>query len=79
MIPMIIQDQFIPSRIFRDPLFHKPVTGQEPFFAVSYSKPALIRGVKVLFLVIECYSISKDVLALALYAGYHAMQTLLKA
>ena len=23
---------FIPSRIFRDPLFHKPVTGQELFF-----------------------------------------------
>ena len=28
-------------RIFRGPLFHKPVTGQELFFAVSYSKPAL--------------------------------------
>ena len=32
---------FIPFRIFRGPLFHKPVTGQELFFAVSYSKPAL--------------------------------------
>ena len=26
---------------FRDPLLHKPVTGQELFFAVYYSKPAL--------------------------------------
>jgi len=33
---------FIPFRIFRGPLFHKPVTGQELFFAVSYSKPALV-------------------------------------
>ena len=32
---------FIPFRIFRGPLFHKPVTGQGIFFAVSYSKPAL--------------------------------------
>ena len=32
---------FIPFRIFRGPPFHKPVTGQELFFAVSYSKPAL--------------------------------------
>ena len=28
-------------RSFRGPLFHKPVTGQEFFFNVSYSKPAL--------------------------------------
>ena len=28
-------------RSFRGPLFHKPVTGQELYFAVSYSKPAL--------------------------------------
>ena len=28
-------------RSFRGPLFRKPVTGQELFFAVSYSKPAL--------------------------------------
>jgi hypothetical protein len=27
-------------RSFRGPLLHKPVTGQELFFAVSYSKPA---------------------------------------
>ena len=33
---------FIPFRIFIGPLFHKPVTSQELFFAVSYSKPALI-------------------------------------
>ena len=28
-------------RSFRGPLLHKPVTGQELFFAVSYSKSAL--------------------------------------
>ena len=28
-------------RSFRGPLFCKPVTGQEHFFAVSYRKPAL--------------------------------------
>ena len=28
-------------RSFRGPLVHKPVTGQELFFAISYSKPAL--------------------------------------
>ena len=31
----------IPLRTFRGPLFPKPVTGQELFFAVSYSKTAL--------------------------------------
>ena len=30
-------------RSFRGPLFRKPVTGQELFFPVFYSKPALIR------------------------------------
>ena len=38
-------------RSFRGPLFCKPVTGQELFFAVSYSKPALVAtsrgGVKI--------------------------------
>ena len=29
-------------RSFRGPLLLKPVTGQELFFAVSYSKPALV-------------------------------------
>ena len=29
-------------RSFRGPLLLKPVTGQELFFAVSYSKPALM-------------------------------------
>ena len=29
-------------RSFKGPLLHKPVTGQELFFAVSYSKPALV-------------------------------------
>ena len=32
----------VPFRTFRGPLFSKQVTGQELFFAVSYSKPALI-------------------------------------
>ena len=32
---------FIPFISFRGTIFYKPVTGQEPFFAVSYSKPAL--------------------------------------
>ena len=31
----------VPFRTFRGPLFPKPVTGQELFLAVSYSKPAL--------------------------------------
>ena len=32
----------MPFKIFRGTLFHKPVTGQEPFFAFSYNKPALV-------------------------------------
>ena len=39
--------QTLPFRIFRGPLFHKPVTGQELFFAVSYSKPALVETIFV--------------------------------
>ena len=40
VIPMIIS--LVPFRTFRGPLFPipKPFTGQELFFAVSYSKPA---------------------------------------
>ena len=34
-----------PFRSFRGPLFHKPVTGQKLFFAVSYSKLALAEQV----------------------------------
>ena len=30
-------------RNFRGPLFHEAVTGQELYFAVSYSKPALAK------------------------------------
>ena len=33
---------FTPFRIFRGPLFHKRVTGQELFFALYFSKPALL-------------------------------------
>ena len=40
---------FIPFRILRGPLFHKPVTGQELVFAVSYSKPALKTDVALVF------------------------------
>ena len=41
-------DSFIISlesfRSFRGPLLLKPITGQEVFFAVSYSKQALVHG-----------------------------------
>ena len=39
---MIIYDQFGTIENLQRALFPKPVTGQELFFAVSYSKPALI-------------------------------------
>ena len=47
--PKHISRQFIESvlesfRSFSGPLLTKPVTGQELFFAVSYSKPALDMG-----------------------------------
>ena len=35
---------FIPFRIFRYPLFHKPVTGQDIFFLFLTAKPALVKG-----------------------------------
>ena len=38
---MIIYDQFGTIQTFRGPLFSKPVTGVELFFAISYNKPAL--------------------------------------
>ena len=44
---------FIPFRIFRGPLFHKPVTSQELYFAVSYSKPALRSYCQIYILCIE--------------------------
>ena len=34
---------FISFRTSRDPLFPKPVTCHELFFAISYSKPALVK------------------------------------
>ena len=34
---------FIPLRIFRGPIFHRPVAGQELYFAVTYSKSALAK------------------------------------
>ena len=52
MIPLIIQDQFYtPFRIFRGPLFHKPVTGQELFFA-AYKIKGQARREKILMFVI---------------------------
>ena len=45
---------FIPFRVFRGPLFPKPITGQDLFFAVSYFKPALVSTIsnqKILWLV----------------------------
>jgi hypothetical protein len=43
VIPLIIQDQLYTIKLESSevPYSPKPVTGQEPFFAVSYSKPAL--------------------------------------
>lgn len=41
MIPLIIQDQFFRIQNLQKTLFHKPATGQELFFAISYSKLAL--------------------------------------
>ena len=53
---------FVP---FRGPLFllHKPGTGQELFFAISYSKPALPPPVHV---VIECLSVWQEFIFLRL-------------
>ena len=42
-------------RSFRGPLLLKPVTGQELFFVVSYSKPALVTEV---YNVLELHTIS---------------------
>jgi hypothetical protein len=47
-------------KIFRGPLFHKPVTGQELFFAVSYSELALAKNLAIdaiCFLGKEIYTI----------------------
>ena len=42
-------------RSFRGPLLLKPVTGQELFFAVSYSKPALVVVVPFIFRILVHY------------------------
>ena len=42
LLPWSSRISFVPYRTYRGPLFPKPVTGQELFFAVSYSKPALV-------------------------------------
>ena len=51
-------------RSFRGPLLHKPVTGQELFFAIPYSKPALIGNQlgRVFFKKDKINSISSDLL-----------------
>ena len=41
LFPWSSRISLVPFRTFRGPLFPKPITGQELFFAVSYSKPAL--------------------------------------
>ena len=41
LFPCSSRISLVPFRTFRGPLFPKPVTGQDLFFAVSYSKPAL--------------------------------------
>ena len=44
LFPLSSRISLVPFRTFRGPLFPKPVTGQELFFAVSYSKLALIKS-----------------------------------
>ena len=41
LLPRSSRISLVPFRTFRRPLFPKPVTGKELFFAVSYSKAAL--------------------------------------
>ena len=41
LFPWSSRISLVPFRTFRGPLFPKPVTGQELFLAISYSKPAL--------------------------------------
>ena len=41
LFPWSSRISLVPFRTFRGPLFPKPVTGQELFLAVSYSKPTL--------------------------------------
>jgi hypothetical protein len=43
LFPWSSRISLVPIRSFRGPLFPKPVTGQELFFAVSYRKAALKR------------------------------------
>ena len=43
LFPWSSRISLVPFRIFRGTLFSKPITGQELFFAVSYSKPALVK------------------------------------
>ena len=45
-------------RTFRGPLFPKPVTGQELFFAISYSKLALMVLLSILFNYLPCLHIN---------------------
>jgi accessory gene regulator protein AgrB len=47
----------VPFRTFRGPLFPKPVTGQELFLVVSYSKPALSNNSQLTFCGIIYYGI----------------------
>ena len=41
IFPWSSRISLVPLRTFKGPLFQKPVTDQELFFALSYSKPAL--------------------------------------
>ena len=50
----------VPIRTFRDALFPKQVTGQELFFAVYYSKPALTNGTYVIKLPNYCKLMSAN-------------------
>ena len=48
-------------RSFRGPLLHKPVKGQELFFAVSYSKPALDINISIFYLASSISSTGRQV------------------
>ena len=61
----------VPFRTFRGPLFPKPVTSQELFFAVSYSKPALGSQYKIDW--ISCELQIRKNLHILLQNGFHPM------
>ena len=57
-------------RTFRCPLFPKPVTGHELFFAVSYSKPALAHHHKKSTFEINCFIFLYEPTTYSMYLAY---------